>query len=247
MKLFWAGEEATRSLSRVFRVETGGSVWIPAFQADDEPFETGREEVLEQARYEALAIRRQAEKEAALVVENAELKAVEYRKQSEKAGFDEGFKSGLHTGLNEAQSLVDQAGQILEASKNARARYVEQAEPKLLALVLEVARKVVGESLSYDPELIISMLRQGIEAIGDERRFSLRVNPKLVAFIEGGKEGLQRQFGAEIVEVIGDHSISAGAIVETSHGQIDATIDTQIENLAKAIGEARNCAGEHDL
>lgn len=83
-----------------------------------------------------------------------------------------------------------------------------------------------------------------MEALGDERRLLLRVNPKLLAFVEGTKQGLEREFGVEITEVIGDPSISAGAVVETPSGQLDATIETQIENLAKAIGEARNCEGD---
>ena len=40
---------------------------------------------------------------------------------------------------------------------------------------------------------------------------------------------------------------SEGAILETPSGQIDATVETQIENIAKAIGEARNCVGEQVL
>lgn len=236
-------------MSRVFRVGTGGAVWIPVFQPEvvqDEPLDTGpsREELLEQARREASAIRQQAEEEANLILEKARLEAVECRKKAEREGFDTGYRSGLDKGLDEAQRFVEQAREALAASREAYAKYIYDAEPKLLALVLEAAKKVVGEALTHDPELIISMLRQGMEALGDERRLLLRVNPKLLAFVEGTKQGLEREFGVEITEVIGDPSISAGAVVETPSGQLDATIETQIENLAKAIGEARNCEGD---
>lgn len=241
-------------MSRVFRVAAGGSVWIPAFHTqviEDEPldmdtqaFEASWAELREQARREAAAIKRKAHEEAGLILKKARQEAAEYRKQAEREGFDTGYKAGLSKGLDEAQKLVDQAKQALAASREAYGKYIRDAEPKLLALALEVAKKVVGEALHHDPERIMSMLRQGIEAMGDERRFQLLVNPRLVAFVEGTKQGLEREFGVEITEVIGDPSIAAGAVLETPSGQIDVTVDTQIENLAKAIGEARNCVGE---
>lgn len=238
-------------MSRVFRVAAGGSVWIPAFEpevveVEHEPIdiEVSLEALLQQARLEAAAIRQQAEEDANLILQRARQEALECRKQAEIEGFDNGYKSGLTQGLDEAQRFVDQAKEVLEASKQAYGKYIQESEPKLLALVLEVARKIVGEALAHDPELIISMLRQGIEAMGDERRFVLRVNPRLLAFVEGTKQGLESEFGVEITEVIGDPSISAGAIVETPSGQIDATVETQIENLARAIAEARNRVGE---
>lgn len=243
-------------MSRVFRVEAGGSVWIPAFRPNvveaepvdvDVAVEVSREELLEQARQEASALKRQAEEEANRILERARLEAVQRLEQAEREGFDAGYRAGLDKGLDQAQAFVEQAREALAASREAYNRYIEEAEPKLLALVLEIAQKVVGQALTHDPELILSMLRQGIEAMGDERQFLLRVNPKLIAFVEGTKQGLEREFGVEITEVIGDPSVSEGAILETPSGQIDATVETQIENIAKAIGEARNCMGEQVL
>lgn len=241
-------------MSRVFRVEAGGTVWIPAFRRkieEEEPADArvriSAEDLLEQARREAAAIRHKAEQEACNILEDARRQSLEICRQAEKQGFDAGYKAGFSQGLDQAQGYVEKAKQALESAQQAYARYIEQAEPKLLALVLEVAKKVVGEAITYDPELIISMLRQGIEAMGDERKFVLRVNPKLVAFVQSSKQGLEREFGVEITEVVGDPSVSAGAILDTPSGQIDATVETQIENLARAIGEARNCVGEPAL
>ncbi len=233
-------------MSRVFRVEGCRTVWIPpAYEEKHEDLpEIDPEEILNKASSEALTMEKEARRQAALIIEDAQKKGLEYRKQAERLGFEAGYKKGTAKGLSEAQELINQARAVLEASKEAYDMYIEQMEPKLLALALEVARKIIGESLSHDPELVFSMLRQGLDAIGDEHEFTLRVNPKLVALIEGGKQEFQTQHNIRSIEVVGDDFISDGLIVETSCGQIDATVETQIENIAKAIGEARNHIGE---
>lgn len=233
-------------MSRVFRVETGRCVWIPpTYEETHEGLPNiDPEAILDKAISQASTIREKAKHEAALVVKDAKTKALECRRQAEKSGYEAGRKKGITEGLNQAQELVNQAKAVLEASKHAYDRYIEQVEPKFLALVLEVARKVIGESLAYDPELILFMMRQGLKAMDDVNEFTLRVNPKLVALIEGGKQDFQTQHNIRSIEVIGDDSVLDGVIVETSCGQIDATVDTQIENIAKAIGEARNHIGE---
>ncbi len=237
-------------MSRVFRLEERniGSVWIPAFEpAEENPVKIDVDATIDEAMCEAAEIKERAQKEAALILENAKLKSVEDCEQGKRSGFEQGFKEGYASGLEEAQKLADQAQDTLDSCKDAYTKYLKGAEPKLLALALEVARKIVGDSLTYDPDLIFSMLKQGIESIGDVRKFSLRVNPQLVAILEGGKEKLQGQYSNRSIEIIGDDSISEGAIVETSSGHIDATLDAQITNIARAIGEARNRVGERGV
>ncbi|HHY16937.1 MAG TPA: hypothetical protein GX524_02570 [Firmicutes bacterium] len=237
-------------MSRVFRLEDKNvrSVWIPPFEVSEEVSlgadQVDPEESLRQARHEAELIKERAEKEAASILQNAESKYLEYCEQAKQSGFKIGCKEGFHKGLQETRAIVNQAQETLESSKKAFETYVKESEPKLLALVLDIAEKIVGESLSYDPELILSMLRNGIEVIGDERQFSLRVNPQLVALLEGGKDKLQGQYGNRPIEIIGDQSVSTGVIVETPAGQVDATLDAQIKNIARAIGEAKNRLGE---
>jgi flagellar assembly protein FliH len=237
-------------LSRVFRLEDRniGSVWIPPFEvATDAPLKIDVDGTIEQAMCEADEIRERAQQEAASILENAKLKSIEDCEQAKRSGFEQGFKEGYASGLEEAQKLAGQAQDALDSCRDTYDRYLKKAEPKLLALALEVARKIVGESLTYDPDLIFSMLRQGIEAIGDARKFSLHVNPQLVALLEGGKEKLQGQYSNRSIEVIGDESISEGAVVETPTGHVDATLDAQITNIARAIGEARNRLGERGV
>ena len=223
-------------------METSRSPWVSLQrnQNEDDLLALKSEKTLRKMEKEALAARQRAEQRAALIIKEAELAASEHLETAKVVGFEKGLQSGLEQGLKEAEALLEEAREVLKAAKNLYAERAREVEPELLALVLEVATRVIGESLAHDPELILDMLWQNIRAIDGVDVFSLRVNPKLVAFIEGGKEGFFHQFGARITRVIGDTSISSGAVIETSSGIIDATVETQIENIAKAIGEARN-------
>ncbi len=227
-------------MSRVFRIESAGSVYQPMFKPQNKSLETSGEKILERARQDALNIQREAKIKAEKILDKARLRAIECQQKAETEGYSSGYKSGVDKGLANGHKLLEEAKNIFQNSKDIFSKRLEKSESQLLALVLEITQKLVGEALFQDPEVVISLLKKSIESSGGKDKVSVRVNPKLVAFVEGGRESLFRESGTKIVDVIGDQSVSSGAIIETQSGVIDATLETQIENLAKAIGEARN-------
>ncbi|HHW27733.1 MAG TPA: hypothetical protein GXX23_10455 [Firmicutes bacterium] len=225
-------------MSRVFRAANRQPTPIRA------PLEgtgfSAPEAVMERAKEEADRIVREAWEEAGRILEEAQGRSEALMAQAVSEGFEKGHKDGVEAALREAQGLLDQAVRTLEEAKAAFSAMKKEAEPMLVAIALDAAKRVVGEALSCDPELIVSMVREGMAAFRDETEFTVRVKPYLKDILEGSKERLRRESGAKSVEICADESIGDGYLLKTPHGFVDARVETQIANLASALGEARS-------
>lgn len=188
-----------------------------------------RDEILTEANQQARRILEEAVKQRDMVLEDAR-----------REGFAAGYAEGADRAAAEAQGIIDEARRVLEEAKSVLPCMLRELEPRILALCLEISRKVLGKELREDPEIVLQMARQGMRALRDEREFSLHVNPLFVAVLEGAGDRLAEEFSARSIEVVGDEEMPPdGVVVRTPHGSVDVRIETQLENLAQALAEWR--------
>ncbi|MGE5578696.1 MAG: FliH/SctL family protein [Bacillota bacterium] len=201
-------------------------------------------EVLAQAREAAAEVIAQAKVEAENLVESAKAESAALREQASEEGYRQGRQRGYEEGLSTASELIEKANAALAQANEAFDAMMAESEPKLLALAVSIAKRVASESIKTDPEVVLDLVKRGMQALRDEREFSIHVDPDLVSMLEGCADDLGRQYGARSVEVVPDTAAKDGAIVRTPHGFVDATIESQIKNVAAAIAEARKRAVE---
>lgn len=224
-------------------------VWIPtSSQKKREAGEPAEDPIvlIQGARREAESIMERARAVASQIIEEARRKAAVCRDEARAQGFEEGRKAGFEAGLQEAEGILEECRRVLQSARESLSKMLAEEEPKLLALVLEISKKIVGDSIAQDPEAILKLLRQGMEALRDEREFTVIVNPEMVALLNGAKDSLARQYNARSIEILGDNSVKSGVVVKTPHGLVDVTLETQIANIAEALAEARRKMGEPD-
>lgn len=212
---------------------------LPEVQTRTEPDLPDPAEILDKAREEAQAILDEAREEAEGLVSRARDKAARITDEAREAGRNEGYREGHMKGLDDARALVEEAKAALQEARDAYAQMLSDSEPRLLALVIEISRKVLGDAFEADPDIILHLIREGLTAFRDEREFSLKVPPELVSLVEGEIPVLKREFGAKSMDVVGDPDTAGGAIVFTPHGYVDVTIESQIRAIAIALAEAR--------
>jgi flagellar biosynthesis/type III secretory pathway protein FliH len=111
----------------------------------------------------------------------------------------------------------------------------ERAAPTVVALALEVARRVVGRALEQDPELLVRWAQDAAARLHGVTEVVVRVNP----------EDLER-LGAPPAERAGlrlvwvpDPSVDGGCVVECPAGVVDARLSTQLETLRERLEEVR--------
>jgi hypothetical protein len=86
--------------------------------------------------------------------------------------------------------LRGEVARLAAALATVRAHVVEESEPEVVGLVLNVAERVVGRELALDPELLVSWVEEGLAALPRKEEITVAVAPDVAARIERERESL---------------------------------------------------------
>ncbi len=165
--------------------------------------------LLAAARQEAQALRDSAQ---------AELEAERRR----------GYAEGIEQARGEAAELMlETVGRTVD--------YLGQVEDEVIGVVLSAVRKLLGTL--DDLERTRLLAREALKVVRTQKRVTLRVSP-------GQEEGVRARVtdilggysGISLLEVVADPGLGAGGcILESELGVVDASVDTQLAALERAM------------
>ncbi|WLD95152.1 flagellar assembly protein FliH [Alkalihalobacillus sp. AL-G] len=228
----------------------------------DNDAETDHETTLVRAKEEAESIVGRAEQKAEQILAEANEKADDqYQKLAEKEqsilqqtneaieeGKQTGFKEGYNTGI--AQAEKDYHDKLTEARtvlSKAKAHYCErlnEAEPDLVSLSLEISRKILGTSIQMD-EIYQHYIKEALKQVKGEEDVKLFVAPEQYEDVLSIVKKQKNVFNVDIM-VYPDESMSIEqCLIETKYGQIDASIDSQLKQLKEKLLELVGEEDEH--
>jgi flagellar biosynthesis/type III secretory pathway protein FliH len=108
---------------------------------------------------------------------------------------------------------------------------VDRLESELVRLSIEIARHLVGESLTADPALVATLAARACRPLRRDAALVLRISTANEGQIGSIRERLADR-GAVVVEV--DPSLGDGdCIAECAGVRVDATIASQLENVRR--------------
>jgi flagellar assembly protein FliH len=177
------------------------------------------------------------------VIDEAELERLrlEARKAGETEGYEKGFARGQAEGRAIGSAAVQaQAGQLLALATAlpAALRIAENSvADDLLALALDIARKVLGQSLALEPNAILPWVHELLQA-----EPVLSGAPQLLLHPDDAT--LVKEHMADDLKVAGwriradAHIARGGCRVLATGGERDATLETRWERVAATL--ARN-------
>jgi flagellar assembly protein FliH len=115
-----------------------------------------------------------------------------------------------------------------------RDRQFAEAEERLVALALLVARRVIAREVSLDPGVVRGLVREGIAALGEQDRLVIRVG---TFFAEMREELEQMLAGSKLkCEILVDATLGqSGCVVETDLGSVDESIDARLANIIDSL------------
>jgi flagellar assembly protein FliH len=103
-------------------------------------------------------------------------------------------------------------------------------------LAIAVARRVLYRELATDPEAILGLVKAAFGKLNARETHRLRVSPADAAVVQEHRSKLQIPPGLEIVP---DGSLTPGsAIFETSRGDLDASVETQLAEIDRGLTDA---------
>lgn len=213
-----------------------------------------KQEQLRQAEEEAQLILEEARQQARQMIEEAQGEMDAWwearrqedeivREQASKEGFISGVEQGREQGRQEAlaeysQALVE-ARSILEEAPVWKRRKIGEAEPFVLELTLEIARKVIKEQFEYDQEHLLALIRRALSHTQEYKTITVAVSPDSYTYVQENRARLSDVLDSQVeLMVVPDESvIGGGCIIRTSLGNVDARVDTQLAEIKKALLE----------
>ncbi len=155
--------------------------------------------------------------------------------------FAEGERAGAAAAQAQSVALAKQLTHSLEDLTRVRSEMIRHTEKQMVQLALAVARRVVHREVSLDPNLLLAMMRVALDRLSDAARVTVRLHP---ADHQGAVAALAGQDSHAHVTLSADPRIPRGGCrVESDYGDIEAGVDGQIQEVARALlGDDRGTA-----
>jgi flagellar assembly protein FliH len=156
-------------------------------------------------------------------------------------GYNLGFEQGQAAGLAAAEEAMAESLQRLLALVGAvqenHATFFRSAEREVVDLALQIAQKVVEREVENIPDLAINVIRAALEEMDARTVVRVRVSPDDEQLLRRRwSQVVPSGIGPERIELQQDeHVHSGGAIIETTHGQVDAQLESKLAQLGNAL------------
>ena len=165
---------------------------------------------------------------------------LERLRQLEKAeahhrGVEDGLRRGREEAAAEVKKSFEQMAHALEDLSKIKRKLRHDAEQELVKLSLAVARRILYRELSTDPGSIEGIVHAALQKLQQREASKVRVWPAAVPAVRAALERIGSRAGIEIVP---DPGLATGAILfETSLGELDASIETQLQEIQRGFAD----------
>jgi flagellar assembly protein FliH len=154
----------------------------------------------------------------------------------EKEIFAKGFAQGERAGAQAAQqqnaALAKQLTTTLEDLMRVRNEMIRHTEKQMVQLALAVARRVVHREVATNTDTLLAMMRVALERLSDAAKVTVRLNPVDHQSITAGTGNTP---SAHVTLAADPRIARGGCKVESEYGDIDAGVDAQIQEIARAL------------
>ncbi|WP_059172713.1 FliH/SctL family protein [Bacillus sp. FJAT-27445] len=233
-------------LVKSFNVKTGnGQVVVGAPDPVREPLE---QEEYRQPEISFVDIELELENQR----EAARIELEEWRKREQeefiiqlekekRRGYQEGYQLGIEDGKKDAMgqyvSKLQKAAGVLEQAYDEKEKLIQEAEPFVLELAVDIAKKVLQQELKTNPDALVGLIRQTLSEVYETDSVSIGVAPEDFSFVQKQRKQLLAVDNGQLeVKIFPDYSIEqGGCVIRTSSGSIDARLDMQLSEIKKAL------------
>jgi flagellar biosynthesis/type III secretory pathway protein FliH len=156
-------------------------------------------------------------------------------------GYNVGFEQGYAAGMGSAEEVIADSLQRLQALVSSvhenHTAFFRSAERQVVDLALQIAQKVIEREVENMPDLAVNVIRAALEEMDARTAVRVRVNPD-------DEELLRRRWlqvvppgvGPDRIELQVDERVKpGGAVIETTHGEVDAQLDSKLAQLGNAL------------
>lgn len=199
--------------------------------------ETIANNLIEDAKQLYLKIIEEANEEAKKIVDSAYQDGEKLKHTEAQRGYSEGFENGHKEAKAAAQAIIDEAAEIRSFLDQRKESLYNEVEEQVIDLVLDISKKIIGDELTQNKDAIFLLIKQSLDRCAFKNKLIIRVSSNDYEYVCQNKEKIGKLVeGISDFEVYLDLSLGqGGCVIETSSGEVNASIETQLKELEKAF------------
>lgn len=165
------------------------------------------------------------------VAQQLELKFQEGRQR----GLAEGMAAARRESEAQIQAVLERVARSIAELAETRQRLRDETADELVRLSIAIAARILHREITIDPDAVQGLLRAAFDKA--QSRENVRVythpahEPAVRRYVE--QTGIKGK-----VEIVSDAALAPGSIrIETSQGQLDASVDTQLREIERGLAD----------
>lgn len=153
---------------------------------------------------------------------------------AQKTAFEAGCRQGEQRAQSEMTPVVEKMKQAIADTVGARDEARRHAERDVVQLALLIARRVLHREIATDPSSLAALAKVVFERMARADSYTVTIHPMFLAAVQSTLSGNQ----IAKVKIEPDPSSAPGTfIVRSAEGTIDASIDTQLEEISRGLAD----------
>ena len=151
----------------------------------------------------------------------------------------EGYAEGMAAGRVEGEQACGRMKQLAESFSSTLDNLDFRLADMVLELALDVARQVVAGELAARPEHILDVVNLALKQMAEtSREARLLLNPDDAALVRPHLDQVLDKNRLRIVEDV--RIVRGGCLIETSQGDLDATLPARWRQVVQVLGSNLN-------
>lgn len=153
----------------------------------------------------------------------------------------QGVEEGAARGKEEFASACASAAAAARDLLNLREKVLRESEEDLLRLSVAIAEKIIRRQITLDRGIVENIIVEALDCVSQREQLTVRLNPADHAFLKDcSTELLADLISERKATLLPDEEVPpSGCIVETEMGSVDAGIESQLEEIANRLFDAR--------
>jgi flagellar assembly protein FliH len=159
--------------------------------------------------------------------------------EAEKKGWQQGYEAGQLEGKSQYEKEIRKAGDLVRKAKEDYFSHLEKAEPVMLELAMEVAEKIIGETLERTGDAWTYLIEEAVREVRSHEEITIYIHPEKYENVLHHKDELQ-QIALHTRELYIYPEAGIGkndCVIETPYGRVDAGVDSQLKEIKMTLQE----------
>lgn len=197
--------------------------------------------IIQAANKEAEEIINSAHDEAEKLRASAFDEAESIKQQAKEEGYENGYNEGSNAALQEFEEknkeLDDRLNNLQEEYNKKETQLIKDTEKNMVAWLSQMIPRITGVAVDGIENVLLYMINSSMRELDDSTHFVIKVSSEDYEEISQNKDAIYGALNPSIeMEIFEDSKLDKlQCIIETDNGIVDISLDTQLNNLIKAL------------